>query len=619
MYHQNSDYDTIYEFVRARRGICRPNVGFMCQLLAWRKRVTKGSSRPYCFYRIGPHNGRDPSLVTKWVDRIEVSSLDSRTLFMLQVNAPENSPTNAASAAAAAASAQTIPAAAQPASHHLTSPISSPSSSSSPNSIIFIWVGSLCPKQNEKQYLPYLAHLIAKLQLYEHASERVVVIRQKGRDRLDRAESARLGPSPKVKPAVDPTSPVAASPSFSSELISATFHTLEAAPAILAATSLSSLYPPATARETSTFYKILGLEESEDYSRVGPDCSHPISGAILINDDLNDDYPDVPIPDVAVLNDALWRSVPTSPSGPNKTWHVPPIVRVRRDNSNEASNGQEEDVPMDESDESIAARFNRTPRTSINQGQDGLILRLPSRTNQDDEDSSSTSPCMTLPKKLFTSASPDSHTPSSMSTSPYKPKLSLGLTGIRNGGDDDDDESTMDESSTIPIISVMSPSRSPIITTPIATTMHSPSPLRIDDASPHANISSSSQATPSSHGILLSPSSIRSPHSSQALSSPYALFEFPRFDSGPIVDYSRSSLQPSNVYLLHHAPTNSLFVWMGPPGALFIPSKYEGDREAFAEDIARIFQLATGATIQTMTIEQAGKESESFWRGFNKQ
>lgn len=69
MHLQSKDYNECFEYVRARRGVCRPNVGFMCQLMAWRKRVTGLSHRPACLYRIAPHCTRDRRLVAKWVDR----------------------------------------------------------------------------------------------------------------------------------------------------------------------------------------------------------------------------------------------------------------------------------------------------------------------------------------------------------------------------------------------------------------------------------------------------------------------------------------------------------------------------------------------------------------------
>lgn len=32
MHLQHKEYDEVYQYVRERRGICRPNVGFMCQV-----------------------------------------------------------------------------------------------------------------------------------------------------------------------------------------------------------------------------------------------------------------------------------------------------------------------------------------------------------------------------------------------------------------------------------------------------------------------------------------------------------------------------------------------------------------------------------------------------------
>ena len=83
MLHHNCGYDSMYQLVRSRRGIARPNVGFMCQLLAWRKRLTGNSTRPFCLYRLGPHCSRDNNIVAKWVDRVDCTSLDDRAIFIL--------------------------------------------------------------------------------------------------------------------------------------------------------------------------------------------------------------------------------------------------------------------------------------------------------------------------------------------------------------------------------------------------------------------------------------------------------------------------------------------------------------------------------------------------------
>ena len=648
MYHENSDYDTIYEYVRARRGICRPNVGFMCQLLAWRKRVTKGSSRPHCLYRIGPHNDRDRALVTKWVDRVEVSSLDSRTLFMLQVNSGTEIPPTPAASAASSNGGLNVAASGHSSLH---TPTASPTSSSTvPPNILFIWVGMLCPRAHELQYLPYLAHLICKLQALEHAGRHVVVVRQKGREKLERAEALRAaaasgshpGPSPRVKPtspshpstpfsnapsvtlaSFTPGAPVAQQASFSSELISAAFHTLDSAPAILAATSLNSLYPAASQRETAMFYRILGLEDSDDYTRVGPQCEKPISSAILINEALHEDYPDVVVPDVRELNEVMSRTAPSTPSG-NATrgapgmWLVPPIVQVNKSKQREEISGdgsiisggdtQAVDVPMEDTEE-FAARFNRTPRDTKQNGVGTTTtLRLPklgggqpllSLDDGTEEDTSS--PIITIPRKLHLgSASPEASSPRDHSSTPVilnKPKLSLGsLAGLQNGGDDEPMEG--EEAGGIQTEPVMSPQN-----------LHT-TPLHVDSSAP--TILSPAHR----HSVLLSPSSLRSPHSAQAASEPWALFCFPSFDNGPIRPYTRGSLTPKSIFLLHHAPSKTLFVWLPPPGQLFIPSKYEGDREAFVGDIQRIFQLATTAAVEKTNIVIAGKETEAFWKGF---
>lgn len=86
MLFENKDYTECADYVRERRGICRPNVGFMCQLLAWRKRCTGQSHRPASLYRIAPHCSRDRRLVAKWVDRVESAALDVRGVFVLHAS-----------------------------------------------------------------------------------------------------------------------------------------------------------------------------------------------------------------------------------------------------------------------------------------------------------------------------------------------------------------------------------------------------------------------------------------------------------------------------------------------------------------------------------------------------
>ena len=85
MYSMSMDYDAAFQYVRQRRGICRPNVGFMAQLLAWHKRRT-AAYHPLCLYRLAPHCSRDHTVVGKWVDRVDVGGLDERGVFVLHAH-----------------------------------------------------------------------------------------------------------------------------------------------------------------------------------------------------------------------------------------------------------------------------------------------------------------------------------------------------------------------------------------------------------------------------------------------------------------------------------------------------------------------------------------------------
>ncbi len=669
----------------------------MCQLLAWRKRVTRLSNRPYCLYRIGPHNSRDRSLVTKWIDRVEVDSLDSRTLFLLQTNGAGSA--NFSS---------------DDSSSHAPHVPDTPSGSS----VIYIWVGMLCPRESERTYIPYIAHLIAKIQQVEHAGKQVLLIRQRGREKLEKAEALARGhfspkgalqsnlptsPNPAHSGSMSPAYPSShqthhysplqssslaspspsssASPSrvgsagathstpssssasssaiaFSSEHISASFHTLESAPQILSASSLSSLYPAATPRQISHFYRIFGLEDTEDYSHVGMDRSHPISSAILANVQLDEEYPDVRIPDVDALNEiALKHSRVTSANGsmgrPSTPQHIsvggtvpggmvlPPVVRVgfKSPSSSTVTDNEEEDDEQPQvsqsrgnsgdGDEEMTDAYARNLSANTSSS---LTLQIPGRGGGDDSESNS--PAFALPKKLtlLIHRNDDSPTPSSSRSSGNtgrisvnsgtppvsgrKPKL-LNLRGIMNGGDDDTDatmgvDAAAGEIGTIPIM------RTPQHASLAATPQHVSAA-----ATPKAPGGGSGQ---SSHRPLYTPNNAAAAASAQAASSaaaavsavpfssdaPYLLYQFPDFAAGPIFPISLQSMQLPNIYVLYRPSDGSLWVHLPPPGQLFIPSKYEGDRDEFAGDIARSFQIAIRAEVNSVNTEVAGKESQEF-------
>ena len=131
MYSMSMDYDAAFQFVRQRRGICRPNVGFMAQLLAWHKRLT-AVYHPLCLYRLAPHCSRDHTVVGKWVDRVDVSGLDERGVFVLHSN-----------------------------------------------DCLYIWVGAAVGLGLLELYYPQALLLIERLRKFEHAPQQHVVLYQR--------------------------------------------------------------------------------------------------------------------------------------------------------------------------------------------------------------------------------------------------------------------------------------------------------------------------------------------------------------------------------------------------------------------------------------------------------
>ena len=131
MYSMSMDYDAAFQYVRQRRGICRPNVGFMAQLLAWHKRLT-AVYHPLCLYRLAPHCSRDHTIVGKWVDRVDVSGLDERGVFVLHSN-----------------------------------------------DCLYIWVGAAVGLGLLELYYPQALLLLDRLRKFEHAPQQHVVLYQR--------------------------------------------------------------------------------------------------------------------------------------------------------------------------------------------------------------------------------------------------------------------------------------------------------------------------------------------------------------------------------------------------------------------------------------------------------
>ena len=172
MYHMQLDYDAAFQYVRARRGVCRPNVGFMAQLIAWQKRMT-ASYHPLALYRLSPHCTRDHTVVAKWVDRVDVSGLDDRGVFVLH-------------------------------SH----------------SCIYIWVGVNVGLGLMEVYYPEALRLIKRLQHFEKATDTVVVLYQRD-ERMSHPQHHSVTAHPPVEPNA-PIHPSTSSPSLSMSTTPAT-------------------------------------------------------------------------------------------------------------------------------------------------------------------------------------------------------------------------------------------------------------------------------------------------------------------------------------------------------------------------------------------------------------
>jgi len=82
MWQRDLAYDDASNIVRSKRGVCRPNVGFMSSLMEWRKRWKDNKTK---LYRIAPHVGisRQLALVPK-LEHVKVDNLDPRSCFILQ-------------------------------------------------------------------------------------------------------------------------------------------------------------------------------------------------------------------------------------------------------------------------------------------------------------------------------------------------------------------------------------------------------------------------------------------------------------------------------------------------------------------------------------------------------
>ena len=126
-----ANYQTAYTRVRGRRGISSPNLGFVCQLLAWSRRLMGRCVLSSSLYRFAPHSASDPRVVNKWMDSLDNAAFDSRFILLMQ----------------------------------------------SPHAF-FIWVGEDVSAEREDATRPLLQKVVRNLQRFEFGVYRVVLIRR---------------------------------------------------------------------------------------------------------------------------------------------------------------------------------------------------------------------------------------------------------------------------------------------------------------------------------------------------------------------------------------------------------------------------------------------------------
>jgi hypothetical protein len=133
MYTENKDFNEAYNFVKLKRGVAHPNIGFMVQMIKWRKRYKEENiDNRLHLYRFFLKNG---TVQTTFIDSPKVSSLDPRTAF-LTVTANK----------------------------------------------LYVWVGNLCRGQWLDALLNSASAVVARLQKYENAPNSIAILFQAKKD-----------------------------------------------------------------------------------------------------------------------------------------------------------------------------------------------------------------------------------------------------------------------------------------------------------------------------------------------------------------------------------------------------------------------------------------------------
>lgn len=89
MWRDGQSFEDAFQYVKAARGVTKPNLGFACQLLQCQKRVHAVPASPSSvirMYRMAPHSSYDPlHVVPKMLSHPGVQGLDSRGAFIVHV------------------------------------------------------------------------------------------------------------------------------------------------------------------------------------------------------------------------------------------------------------------------------------------------------------------------------------------------------------------------------------------------------------------------------------------------------------------------------------------------------------------------------------------------------
>lgn len=132
MCSEQKNWDDMWSFLKAKRQIAQPNLGFAAQLNLWYERFS-GTMQEKCLYRVTRHSKGDPDrIVAKWVYPLEPSALDNRFIFIL-VSYADN--------------------------------------------VIYVWIGSNV--QHRETFLSIASKQVERLQKWEHAPSKVEQIEEK--------------------------------------------------------------------------------------------------------------------------------------------------------------------------------------------------------------------------------------------------------------------------------------------------------------------------------------------------------------------------------------------------------------------------------------------------------